>query len=87
VWKKTEISSHIWPPDSDGKKWTSERMRKAIKKESVVGMEVELGIQSYRELVIAISRRYLRNKQVFRPDEDDEDNDRDENTENDIADE
>jgi superfamily II DNA helicase RecQ len=87
VWKKTEISSHMWPPDPDGKKWTSERMRKAIKKESVVGMGVELGIQSYRELAIAISRRYLRNKQAFRPDEDDEDGDRDEDAENDIADE
>jgi hypothetical protein len=55
VWKKTEISSHMWPPDPDGTKWMSQRMRKAIKKESVVGMGVKLGIQSYRELAIAIS--------------------------------
>ena len=53
-------------------------MRKAIQRESVAGMGVELGIQSYRELAIAISRKYLRLRMAFRPDEDDEDGDRDE---------
>jgi superfamily II DNA helicase RecQ len=85
VWKKKDISSHMWPADPDGTKWTSERMRKAIKRESVAGMGVELGIQSYRDLAIAISRRYLRKREAFRPDEDDEDGDRDEDAEHEIA--
>jgi hypothetical protein len=55
VWKKTGISSHVWSPDPDGTKWTLQRMRNAIKKESAAGMGVKLGIQSYRELAIAIS--------------------------------
>src|SRR2546423_1133547 len=27
VWKKDEVSSHMWPADADGTKWTSEGMR------------------------------------------------------------
>jgi hypothetical protein len=75
----------MWPADPDGKKWTSERMRKAIKRESVAGMGVELGIQSYRDLAIAISRRYLHTRYAFRRDEDDEDGDRNEDDENEIT--
>jgi hypothetical protein len=44
----------------------------------MAGIGVELGIQSYRELAIAISRKYLRPRMAFRLDEDDEDGDRDE---------
>jgi superfamily II DNA helicase RecQ len=71
----------MWPADPDGKKWTSERMRKVMTRESMAGMGVELGIQSYRELAIAISRKYLRPRMAFRLDEDDEDGDRDEDIE------
>lgn len=34
---QSEISSHVWPPDPGGKEWTSERMRKIIKRESRAG--------------------------------------------------
>lgn len=74
VWKKDEISPYMWPTDPNGKKWTSERMRKVMKRESLVGLGLELTIQSYRELAIGISRRYMRG-QAFRMDEDDEDGD------------
>ncbi len=74
VWKKDEVSAYMWPADPDGKKWTSERMRKVMKRESLVGLRFEMTIQSYRELAIGISRRYMRG-QAFRMDEDDEDGD------------
>ena len=74
VWKKNEVSAYMWPADPDGKKWTSERMRKVMKRESLVGLGLELTIQSYRELAIGISRRYMQG-QAFRMDEDDEDGD------------
>jgi superfamily II DNA helicase RecQ len=86
IWKKSVISSHMWPADPDGKKWTSERMRKAIKHESMAGMGVELGIQSYRDLTITISRRYLHSRMAFQPDEDDEDGNYDKDADNEIAD-
>jgi RecQ family ATP-dependent DNA helicase len=75
VWKKDEVSAYMWPSDPDGKKWTSERMRKVMKRESHVGLGLELTIQSYRELAIGISRKYMRGGQAFRMDEDDEDGD------------
>ncbi len=74
VWKKNEVSAYMWPIDPDGKKWTSKRMRKVMKRESLVGLGLELTIQSYRELTIGISRRYMQG-QAFRMDEDDEDGD------------
>jgi len=74
VWKKNEVSAYMWPIDPDGKKWTSKRMRKVMKRESLMGLRLELTIQSYRELTIEISRRYMQG-QAFRMDEDDEDGD------------
>jgi len=73
VWGKKEMSSHMWPRDPDGAKWTSERMKRVLKRESRAGMGIELTIQAYRELAIAISRRYLRKEFRFKRDEDDED--------------
>jgi hypothetical protein len=60
-------------------------MRKAIKRENIIKIRVELGIQSYRNLAIKISRRYMRKKKVFRPDEDDENGDRNKNTKYEIT--
>ena len=54
---------------------------------SVVGLGTEIGLQTYRNLAIAINRRYLRPKEAFRRDEDDEDGDRDEDVETVTADE
>jgi len=65
VWKKDAVSAHVWPADVDGKKWTSERMRKAMKRESMVGLGQELTIQSYRDIAIGISRRFVRGATAF----------------------
>jgi hypothetical protein len=62
-------------------------MSKELRRASMAGMGVEIGLQAYRNLAIVINRRYLRPKEVFRLEEDDEDGDRDENTEAMTADE
>jgi len=49
-------------------------MRKVMKRESLIGLRLELTIQSYRELAIEISRRYMQG-QAFRMNENDEDGD------------
>jgi superfamily II DNA helicase RecQ len=77
-WQQPAIPSKMWPDDPDGRKWTSERMRKVMKRESMMAMGVELGIQSYRECAIGISRRYLQASRAFQRDEEDEDGDGDE---------
>ena len=81
VWQKNEVSSYVWPADPKGRQWTSARMSQAMRRISVAGLGAEIGLQAYRDLAIAISRRYLRPKDAFRRDEDDEDGDRDEDVE------
>lgn len=76
-WPKDEITSHMWPADSNGRKWSSERIRQILKRESQSRIGVALGIQAYRMVVIAISRRFLR-QHAFGLDEDDEDGEYDE---------
>jgi len=49
-------------------------MRKMMKRESLIGLRLKLTIQSYRELTIEISRRYMQ-EQAFRMNENNEDDD------------
>jgi len=70
VWKKGAISAHMWPADPGGKKWTSERVRKVLKRESRAGLGQELTIQSYRDIAIGISRKFMRRPTAFHTDED-----------------
>jgi len=72
VWEKEAISSHMWPADPSGRKWTSDRLREALKRESRVGLGQELTIAAYREIAIGISRRFLRGSTAFRVEEGDE---------------
>jgi RecQ family ATP-dependent DNA helicase len=72
VWEKEVISSHMWPADPSGRKWTSDRFREALKRESRIGLGLELTIAAYREIAIGISRRFLRGSTAFRADEGDE---------------
>ena len=75
VQQKEARSQHMWPTDPNGKQWTSARMREMMKRESNVGMGVQLTMQAWRDLAIGISRQYMRGKQAFVEDEDDEDGD------------
>jgi len=69
VWEKDAISSHLWPADPNGRKWTSERVRETLKRESRVGLGQELTIAAYREIAIGISRRFLRGSTTFAAEE------------------
>jgi RecQ family ATP-dependent DNA helicase len=71
------LSMHMWPTDASGLKWSSVRMRQVMKREFTVGMQTDINIQSYREIAIAMSRKWLRGK-AFVSDDDDEDGDWDE---------
>jgi superfamily II DNA helicase RecQ len=69
VWEKEAISSHLWPADPNGRKWTSERVRETLKRESRIGLKQELTIAAYREIAIGISRRFLRGSTAFAAEE------------------
>lgn len=72
VWEKEAISSHMWPKDPDGRQWTSERFRQALKRESSAGLGQALTIQAYREVAIGISRKFMRGSTAFMVDEGDD---------------
>ena len=87
VWDRYTVSPFIWPPDSQGKEWTSARMSQCMQDASQRGLGVTIGIQAWREVAIGISRKFLREKHAFRPDEDDEDGDFHEDKADEIQDE
>ena len=67
------VSAHVWPADpSTGKRWESSRLTKELKHESMAGLGQKVGVQAWRDLAIAISRKFLRGKEQFKPDEGDE---------------
>jgi len=43
VWEVGTISAHRWPREVKGSKWTSERMRRVMKRESKIGLGQEMG--------------------------------------------
>lgn len=74
-----KISSHLWPADADGRQWTTARMTRALKMESTKGLGQKFGVQAYREIAIAISRRFMRGMSKGNElDDDDEDENWDE---------
>jgi RecQ family ATP-dependent DNA helicase len=72
VWEKETVSSHMWPADANGRKWTTERLREALKRESRIGIGQELTMAAYREIAIGISRRFLRGSTAFKAEEGEE---------------
>jgi hypothetical protein len=38
VWEKEAVLLHMWPADPNGCKWTTERLREALKRESWIGI-------------------------------------------------
>lgn len=68
-----QISAHMWPLEAGEKRWTTERMREVMKRESRIGLGQELTIRAYRDVAIGISRRFMRGSSAFRADEGEED--------------
>ncbi|KAJ6117766.1 hypothetical protein N7512_007491 [Penicillium capsulatum] len=61
-------AEYIWSPDPDREtEWTGHRLREVLKRETGLGLQGQrLHLQSYRDIAIAISRRYLRRSSQFR---------------------
>src|SRR6187402_3553284 len=57
-----DVESSVCRPK---KQWTSERMRRIIQRESMKWMGVRLNISAWRQIVIAIARRFLRDRFGF----------------------
>ena len=64
------VSSHLWPADHRGRKVTSARMRETLKRYSREHLGEVLTIAAYREIAIAISRRFMRDCDAFMADQD-----------------
>ena len=65
VWGLDWVSSHMWPRDVDGKKWTTDRMTEAMKQTTEEGLGQAIGVHAYREIAIAISREWVRGATQF----------------------
>jgi RecQ family ATP-dependent DNA helicase len=85
VWEKEAVSSHMWPADPSGRKWTTERLREVLKRESRVGLGQELTVAAYREIAIGISRRFLRGCTAFKAEEGEEGEENEEWSEENMA--
>jgi superfamily II DNA helicase RecQ len=70
------MHAHVWRADeTTGRPWTSERMRHALRDESLASMGQALTIAAYREIAIAMSRRWLRKSYAGERDDESEDMD------------
>ena len=60
LWEQGTISDHLWPGDVDGGKWTTERMKHELERVSEAGLGQPINVAAYRQIAIAISRRWIR---------------------------
>jgi superfamily II DNA or RNA helicase len=61
------ISFHLWPKTGDParRRWDSVRMARALRQATSTKLGCSLGIRDYRQVAIAISRRFLRRRAQF----------------------
>jgi len=60
LWEQGTISDHLWSADADGRKWTTERMKHELQRVSEAGLGQPINVAAYRQIAIAISRRWIR---------------------------
>jgi hypothetical protein len=77
----------MWPADPNGRKWTTDRLREALKRESQIAIGQEWTFAGYREMAISISRQYLRRSTAFQADKGEDKAENKDTTEASIADE
>jgi len=63
---------YLWESGPESPKWKSEVVKRLIGRESLIGMGVRSNISSYRQIAIAITRKYLK-EEGFMEDREDED--------------
>lgn len=60
LWEQGTVSDHLWSADADGRKWTTERMKHELQRVSEAGLGQSINIAAYRQIAIAIGRRWIR---------------------------
>jgi len=60
LWEQGTVSDHLWPADADGRQWTTERMKHELQRVSEAGLGQSINMAAYRQIAIAISRRWVR---------------------------
>jgi superfamily II DNA or RNA helicase len=72
VFDEDPVSAHLWPASCNGIKWNSDKMRRVLKRATQARLGQPLNIAAYRDVAIAISRRFMRGKAAFKSDQDDD---------------
>jgi superfamily II DNA helicase RecQ len=65
--------AHLWPAEGNGVRWSSDKMRRVLKRKTEIGLGHALTIRDYRDIAIAISRRFMRGRTAFNDDEEHKD--------------
>lgn len=84
IFQHSRIQPFVWSSqvEVDGRKWTTERLKRLLAHQSELRMGTRLTVRSYRQVAIAMSRRYMPGATAFespegedgvREDEEDED--------------
>ena len=68
LWSQPQISDHLWGPDVDGRKWTTERLKEHLQRATEAGLGHAIHVAAYRHIAIAISRRWVRPNSAFSDD-------------------
>jgi hypothetical protein len=76
--ERGHLSKHVWPrdPGPEGREWTAKRLRKVVWRELENGLRQRVGVQGYRHPAMAMGRRYLDGREMFRLRDTDREGDR-----------
>ena len=72
VWQEDVVSDYMWPADAEGRKWTTDRMKRELQQVSQKTLGQSISVAAYREIAIAISRQWVRGDSAFQRDSEDE---------------
>ncbi|KAK0768541.1 hypothetical protein LTR59_017590 [Friedmanniomyces endolithicus] len=72
VWQESAMSDHLWPTGPDGRKWTTDRMKRELQRDSTKALGQSISVAAYREIAIAVSRQWVRGDSAFQRDNEDE---------------
>lgn len=75
IWPESPISQHIWGPDVDGRRWTTDRLKQYLQQATEAGLGHAIHVAAWRHIAIAISRQWLRTGQSFQDEVDPQDDD------------
>jgi hypothetical protein len=63
------ISSYLWPTDTAGRTYTTDRLKQELQQATVAGLGQPVHVAAYRHIAIAISRRFVRTGNAFQEDD------------------